>query len=131
MDWTPESSRRARVLPIYALLRALGRNGIADLVRRNCALARRMADRLTAAPGVTILNEVTLNQVVARFAGRRGRSDDETTREVIARVQEDGTCWSGGAVWQGRQVMRISVSNWSTSEDDIDRSADAIVRCYS
>jgi glutamate/tyrosine decarboxylase-like PLP-dependent enzyme len=130
MDWTPESSRRARVLPIYALFRALGRRGIADLVRRNCALARRMADRLAATPGIAIVNDVVLNQVLARFAGRDGRPDDDTTRHVIARVQEDGTCWAGGAVWHGRQVMRISVSNWSTTEADVDRSADAIARCY-
>jgi glutamate/tyrosine decarboxylase-like PLP-dependent enzyme len=130
MDWTPESSRRARVLPIYALFRALGRGGIADLVRRNCALARRMAVRLAATPGISVLNEVVLNQVLVRFSGRGRRPDDETTRDVIARVQEDGTCWAGGAVWHGQQVMRISVSNWSTTEADVDRSADAIARCY-
>ena len=130
MDWTPESSRRARVLPIYALLRTLGRQGVADLVRRNCALARRMAERLTATPGISVLNDVVLNQVLVRFAGRGGQSDDDATRDVIARVQADGTCWAGGAVWQGKRVMRISVSNWSTAAEDIDRSAAAIVRCY-
>ncbi|MGE0460733.1 MAG: aspartate aminotransferase family protein [Vicinamibacterales bacterium] len=130
MDWVPESSRRARVIPLYALIRALGREGIADLVRRSCALARRMAGRLPEQPGVSVLNEVALNQVLVQFAGAPGRSPDDTTRDVIARVQADGTCWAGGAVWQGRQVMRISVSNWSTTEDDIDRSADAILRCH-
>ena len=124
MDWAPESSRRARVVPLYALFRALGRDGIAALVRRNCALAQRMAERLSAEPGVTILNEVVLNQVLVRFA------DDDTTRTTIARVQADGTCWAGGAFWQGQQAMRIAVSNWSTTEDDIDRSADAMLRCY-
>jgi glutamate/tyrosine decarboxylase-like PLP-dependent enzyme len=124
MDYAPESSRRARVLPIYALFRALGGDGIADIVRRNCALARRMAGRLAATPGVTIVNEVALNQVLVHF------SNDDTTRRVIAAVQAEGTCWAGGAVWQGRQVMRISVSNWSTTDADIDRSAEAIVRCF-
>ena len=124
MDWAPESSRRGRVVPLYALFRSLGRDGIADIVRRNCALARRMADRLSKEAGVTILNDVVLNQVLVRF------KDDHTTRRVIAAVQADGTCWAGGAIWQNQQVMRISVSNWSTSEDDIDRSAAAIVRCF-
>ncbi len=124
MDWAPESSRRARVVPLYALFRALGREGLAALVRRNCALARRIAQRLAAAPGVTILNDVVLNQVLVQF------KDDATTKDVIARVQADGTCWAGGAFWQGQQAMRIAVSNWSTTEDDIDRSADAMLACY-
>lgn len=124
MDWVPESSRRSRAFALYALFRTLGRDGIANIVRRNCALARRMAERLAAAPGVTIANDVVLNQVLVRF------TDDETTREVIARVQAEGTCWAGGAIWKHQQMMRISVSNWSTTEDDIDRSADAIVKCW-
>ena len=130
MDWVPESSRRARVIPLYALIRTLGRDGIAGLIRRNCAQARRMAARLARAPGVTILNEVVLNQVLVQFAGGNGTGSDETTRDVIARVQAEGTCWAGGAVWQGRHAMRISVSNWSTTDADIDRSADAMVACY-
>jgi len=129
MDWVPESSRRARAVALYALCRALGRQGISSLIRRNCALARRMAAGLSAHPGVRVLNDVVLNQVLVRFEGPDG-DDDRATREVIARVQADGTCWAGGAVWRGRQVMRISVSNWSTSDDDIDRSAEAILRCY-
>jgi glutamate/tyrosine decarboxylase-like PLP-dependent enzyme len=124
MDWAPESSRRARVIPLYALIRALGRSGIQQIISGNCAMARRMADRLRQDSRVAILNDVVLNQVLARFHG-----DDERTREVIAKVQAEGTCWAGGAVWQGKQVMRISVSNWSTSEQDIDRSADAILGC--
>ena len=124
MDYVPESSRRARVLPIYALFKALGGDGIIDIVRRNCALALRMADRLRAEPRISILNDVVLNQVLVQFA------DDATTRKVIAAVQEEGTCWAGGAVWQNQQAMRISVSNWSTTEADIDRSAEAIVRCF-
>jgi glutamate/tyrosine decarboxylase-like PLP-dependent enzyme len=129
MDWVPESSRRSRVIPLYALIRALGRTGITDLVSRTCALARRMAERLARATGVRILNEVVLNQVLVQFDSGTPRADD-VTRDVIARVQADGTCWAGGATWQGRQVMRISVSNWSTTEADIDRSAEAILRCY-
>ena len=124
MDYAPESSRRARVLPIYALFRALGGDGIVEMVRRNCALARRMADRLAAEPGVRILNDVVLNQVLIQF------TDDTTTSKVIAAVQAEGTCWAGGALWQNKQAMRVSVSNWSTSEADIDRSADAILNCY-
>jgi glutamate/tyrosine decarboxylase-like PLP-dependent enzyme len=130
MDWVPESSRRARVLPIYALLRSLGRSGIQELVGRNCRLARRMARRMAGEPGVQVLNDVVLNQVLLHFDGRAAGTGDEITRACIARVQADGTCWAGGAIWHGRQVMRISVSNWSTTEDDIDRSAEAILRCY-
>ena len=124
MDWVPESSRRARVLALYALFRALGRDGIRDLIARTCELARRMAERLGVEPGIEILNDIALNQVLVRFR------DDETTRRVIARVQAEGTCWAGGAIWQQRQVMRIAVSNWSTTAADIDRSADAIARCF-
>ena len=125
MDWVPDSSRRSRILPLYALFRALGRDGIVDIVRRNCALARRMAHTLSQAPGVSILNDVVLNQVLVQF------KDDETTRRVIAAVQTEGTCWAGGALWQGKQAMRISVSNWSTSEDDIDQSAAAMLTSFS
>jgi len=123
-DWVPESSRRARVLPLYALFRSLGGDGIAGIVRRNCELARRMADRLSGERGISILNDVVLNQVLVQFV------DDQTTGRVIAAVQAEGTCWAGGAVWQNTQAMRISVSNWSTTEADIDRSAEAIVSCF-
>ena len=129
MDWVPESSRRSRVIPLYALIRTLGRAGITDLVSRTCALARRMAERLARDPGVRILNEVVLNQVLVQFDTGAPTADD-TTRDVITRVQAEGTCWAGGATWQGHQVMRISVSNWSTTEADIDQSADAILRCF-
>jgi glutamate/tyrosine decarboxylase-like PLP-dependent enzyme len=130
MDWVPESSRRSRVIPIYALLRALGARGIRDMVARTCRLARRMAARLTEAPGVRVINEVALNQVLVQFDGDAGVDADETTRRVIAAVQAEGTCWAGGAVWQGRHVMRISISNWSTTDADIDRSAAAILACH-
>jgi len=121
-DWVPEASRRARGFAIYAALRSLGREGIVNLIERNCTLARRMADRLGAAEGVEILNDVVLNQVLVRFTGR-------DTASVIARVQKDGTCWAGGTTWHGMHAMRISVSNWSTTEADIDVSAEAILRC--
>jgi glutamate/tyrosine decarboxylase-like PLP-dependent enzyme len=131
MDWVPESSRRARVIPIYALIRSLGRSGLQAMIRRTCTLAARMADRLRDDPSLIVLNEVVLNQVLVsvREAGDAARSPGELTREAIRRIQEDGTCWVGGAVWQGQQAMRISISNWSTTEADIDVSADAIIRC--
>ena len=120
-NFVPESSRRARAMPVYAALRSLGRSGVAALVERNCAHARRMAGHLSAIPGAEILNDVVLNQVLVRFAG-----DDEANRAVVEAVQRDGTCWLGGTQWHGRAVMRISFSNWSTSDDDVDRSAAAI-----
>ncbi len=120
----PESSRRARGFAVYATLRELGRRGVVGLVERCCTLARRMAGRLAAAPGVEVLNEVVLNQVLVRFA-----DDDEVTRAVIAAVQADGTCWLGGTVWHGKAAMRISVSNWRTTEADADASVEAILRC--
>ncbi len=130
MDWVPESSRRARVVPLYALIKTLGRDGIADMIRLNVALARRMAERLSRVPGVRILNDVVLNQVLVRFDGAHHRSADTITQEVIEAIQAEGTCWAGGAMWQGRPLMRISISNWCTTEADIDRSADAMAKCY-
>jgi glutamate/tyrosine decarboxylase-like PLP-dependent enzyme len=127
--WVPESSRRARGFAIYAALRALGRDGVAELVERCCRLARHMAQRLRAAPGVEIANEVVLNQVLVRFAPPAGGDADAFTRAVIRRIQEDGTCWLGGTTWRGRAAARISVSSWATTEADADRSADAILRC--
>jgi glutamate/tyrosine decarboxylase-like PLP-dependent enzyme len=128
-DWVPEASRRARGFTVYAALRFLGRKGIEELVDRCCLLARRMADRLSKDPIVTALNNVVLNQVLVRFSDSSGRDSDEFTAEVIRRVQEDGTCWLGGTTWHGMRAMRISISNWSTTERDIDLSADAILRC--
>ena len=127
-DWTPELSRRARGFTVWAALRSLGRAGARDLVERCCAHARRMADRLRSDPRVEILNEVVLNQVLVRFHPPGGGDSDAYTREVIARVQTDGTCWLGGTTWHGMAAMRISVSNWSTAEEDIERSAAAILR---
>ncbi|MEA2518630.1 MAG: hypothetical protein QOF49_710 [Chloroflexota bacterium] len=135
-NWVAESSRRARGFAIYAALRELGRDGLAEMIDRCCRLARRMADGLRDAPGVTIVNDVVLNQVLVRFApsvGTDGTVDeaaiDARTRAVIAAVQADGTCWLGGTTWQGKAAMRISVSNWSTSEADADASVAAIRHC--
>jgi glutamate/tyrosine decarboxylase-like PLP-dependent enzyme len=123
-EWVMDSSRRARGFALYAAIRSLGREGVAALVDRCCDLARRIADRLRDADGIEVLNDVVLNQVLVRFD-----DDDERTRRVIAAVQEDGTAWMGGTVWHGMAAMRISVSNWSTTEADADRTADAILRC--
>jgi glutamate/tyrosine decarboxylase-like PLP-dependent enzyme len=120
MDWTPEFSRRARGFTVYAALRSLGRSGVAEMVERSCEHARLFA-RLLEEGGGTILNDVVLNQVLVRFG------DGERTREVIRRVQEDGTCWLGGTEWQGEHAMRVSVSNWRTNREDVERSVDAIL----
>lgn len=119
--YTPESSRRARGVEIWAALRSLGRSGLADLVARNCRMAARMAGALRDA-GYEILNEVVLNQVLTAFG------DDDATARVVAAVQEDGTCWCGPTVWQGRAAMRISISSWATTDEDIDKSIAAILR---
>jgi glutamate/tyrosine decarboxylase-like PLP-dependent enzyme len=120
-DFTPEMSRRARGVEVWAALRSLGRAGVADLVERNCRQARRFADQLAAA-GHPILNEVVLNQVLVSFG------DAERTRRVIEEVQREGICWVGGTIWQGRSAMRISVSSWATSDADVDRSVAAMLR---
>ncbi|NUT54845.1 MAG: aspartate aminotransferase family protein [Thermoleophilia bacterium] len=122
MDWNPEFSRRARGFPIYAAIRALGREGITAMVERCCDHASRFAELLGAEPDVEILNDVVLNQVLVRFG-----DDDERTRATVEAVQQDGTCWLSGTVWQGRAAMRISVSNWRTSDADVERSAGAIL----
>lgn len=116
----PDSSRRARALDVWAALKYLGRSGLSDLVARNCRQAREMADKLRGA-GIEVLNEVVLNQVVVAFG------DDARTNRAIARIQELGTCWCGGGTWRKRAVMRISVSCWATTDEDIDRCATAII----
>ena len=114
--WTPELSRRARGIPIYAAIRSLGRRGIRQIVERCCALARRFATGLAKIPGVEIVNDVVLNQVLFRFG------DDDETRRVLESVQAGGEAWMGGTEWDGRQAIRISVSSWATTEDDVDRT---------
>jgi glutamate/tyrosine decarboxylase-like PLP-dependent enzyme len=125
MDWTPEASRRARAFPIWAALRSLGRAGVAEMVERCCACARRFGQVLGAHPDVEVLNDIVLNQVLVRFA-----DDDATTDAVLAAVQADGTCWAGPTTWRGRRAMRISVSNWATTLADVDRSSEAILAAH-
>ena len=118
---TPELSRRARGIEVWAALHTLGRSGLANLVERTCRYAVRFAEGLRAA-GYTILNEVMFNQVLVTFG------DDERTRRVIAGIQRDGTCWCGGTTWQGQTAMRISVSSWATTDADVERSLEAMIR---
>jgi glutamate/tyrosine decarboxylase-like PLP-dependent enzyme len=120
-QFVPELSRRARGVDIWAALKSLGRSGLGEIVERCCRCAQRFAAGLETA-GFEILNEVTLNQVLVSFG------PPETTARVIAGIQEDGTCWCGGTLWQGRHAMRISVSSWATTEADVDRSLDAMLR---
>ncbi len=127
LEWNPEFSRRARGFPIYAAIRSLGRSGIADLIGRCCAHARRFADALDAAPQVEVLNDVVLNQVLVRFVDDAG-DHDAYTDAVIEAVQSDGTCWLSGTTWHGMRAMRISVSSQTTTGDDVDRSIEAILR---
>jgi glutamate/tyrosine decarboxylase-like PLP-dependent enzyme len=128
VQWGPEFSRRARGFAVYAALRALGRSGVRELVERSCRLARRMADWLADADGVEVLNEVVLNQVLVRFSPPGGGDADQFTREVISRIQRDGSIWLSGTTWHDRAAMRFSVSNWSTTEEDIDVAVEAILR---
>ncbi len=121
-DWTPEFSRRARGVPLYAALRFLGRDGVAELVDRCCDHARRLAERVAESERVEVINDVVLNQVLLRFG-----DDDDETDAVIESVQRDGTCWLGGSTFRGKTVMRVSVVGWQTTSADIDRSADAIL----
>jgi glutamate/tyrosine decarboxylase-like PLP-dependent enzyme len=120
MHHTPEASRRARGVELWAGLKSLGRSGLRALIERTCAHARRFAEGLHQA-GFDVLNEVVLNQVLVSFGSA------ENTREVIRRLQEDGTCWCGPTEWQGKTAMRISVSSWMTNEKDVERSIQAIV----
>ena len=121
MHHTPEASRRARGVELWAALKSLGRSGLCALIERTCSLAKRFESGLRAA-GFQVLNEVVINQVLVAFG------DAATTREVIRRIQEEGTCWCGGTEWQGKAAMRISVSSWATTEEDVDRSLEAMVR---
>jgi glutamate/tyrosine decarboxylase-like PLP-dependent enzyme len=114
VDWVPEFSRRARGFAVYAALRSLGRNGLRELVERTCECARRFADGIAQLPGVEVVNDVVLNQVLFRF------ESDEQTDAVLARVQDAGDVWMSGTTWDGRRAVRVSVSNWQTTEDEVD-----------
>jgi glutamate/tyrosine decarboxylase-like PLP-dependent enzyme len=131
-EWTAEFSRRARGFSVYAALRSLGRSGVVELVDRCCEHARLFAELLAAAPGVRVVNEVVLNQVLVRFErpGDTAEEGDAWTREVIARIQKEGICWLSGTVWHGSALMRISVCNWSTTTEDVRRSAAAILAAH-
>ncbi len=119
---TPELSRRARGIEVYAALRSLGRAGVSDMISRCCRHARRFAEGLRAAD-YEILNDVVLNQVLVRFG------DDDQTRRAIEFIQDDGTCWASGTTWQGQHAMRISVSSWATTDEDVAMSLEAMIRC--
>jgi glutamate/tyrosine decarboxylase-like PLP-dependent enzyme len=120
-QFTPEMSRRARGVELWATLCSLGKSGLADLIDRTCAHARRFADGLRAA-GHEILNDVVINQVLVSFGA------PEVTRAVIASIQQDGTCWCGGTEWHGHTAMRISVSSWATTDADVERSLAVMLR---
>ena len=120
-DYVLEMSRRSRGVDVWAVLRSLGKHGLAEMVERHCRLAARFADAFRDA-GYKVLNEVVLNQVLVSFG------TPETTRRIVARIQADGTCWCGPTVWQGQTAMRVSVINWSTTDADVDRSVDVILR---
>jgi glutamate/tyrosine decarboxylase-like PLP-dependent enzyme len=125
LDWTLDLSRRARGVPSYAALRSLGRDGVGAMVDRLGRMAERFAERLQDEPGIDVVNDVVFDQCAVRFG-----DDDAHTAAVIAAVQDEGTCWAGPATWKGKAVMRLSVSSWATTEADVDRSAEAIVRCH-
>lgn len=130
-DYVPELSRRARGFATWAMIKSLGREGIAAMVSRHCAQARRMAERLGAEPGVEIMNDVVLNQVAVQLGGDMdGAAADALTDRTIARIQRDGVCFVGGANWRGRQIVRISVISANTTDADIDASADAILAAW-
>jgi glutamate/tyrosine decarboxylase-like PLP-dependent enzyme len=120
-QYTPDASRRGRGIELWAAMRSLGRSGLREMIERNCRQARLFSDRLSAA-GFTVLNDVVLNQVLVSF----GTADE--TRTVIAEIQSDGTCWCGGTQWHGHTAMRISVSSWATTDDDVERSVAAMIR---
>ena len=122
MGYSPEFSRRARSAPVWAAIRQLGRSGVAELVERCCAHARRFAERIVELPGCEVLNDVVLNQVLFRFA------DDATTRDALAAVQASGEAWMSGTTWEGRAAIRLSVSGWRTTTEDIDRTVAAFAR---
>ncbi len=120
-QYTPDASRRARGIELWAALKSLGRSGLREIIERNCRQARLFADRLQGA-GFKVLNDVVLNQVLVEFG------TVAETQRVISEIQSDGTCWCGGTVWQGHTAMRISVSSWATTDEDVERSVAAMIR---
>ena len=128
--FVPELSRRARGVPVWTVLKVLGQEGVSELVARHCALARRFADRLSAEPGIRVLNDVVLNQVAVNFGTGDSAERKAQTEAVIAKVQADGVCFAGGAQWRDDWIMRLSVTSMATTEADIDRSAEAIIAAW-
>jgi glutamate/tyrosine decarboxylase-like PLP-dependent enzyme len=120
-QYVPEMSRQARGVAVWAALKSLGKKGLAALIQKNCSQAERFAQGLQEA-GFSILNEIVLNQVLVNFG------DASTTQKIIREIQEDGTCWCGGTTWQGKEAMRISVSSCATTDDDVERSLEAMIR---
>jgi glutamate/tyrosine decarboxylase-like PLP-dependent enzyme len=126
-----ELSRRARGFATWSIIKTLGRRGIVEMIERHCRIARSMADKLAKEPGIAILNDVVLNQVIVRFgADADGERGDQLTRDTIARIQQDGVCFAGGATWRGRQIMRISVIGGETSDEDGRISAEAMIAAW-
>ena len=129
--YVPELSRRARGFATWAMIRHLGRNGIAAMVERHCEVARVMSETLAAEPGLEILNDVVLNQIIVRFGSTEtSERGDQLTRDTISRIQADGECFAGGAIWRGRQIMRLSVISWETDVAEGKRSVEAIIRAW-
>lgn len=124
-DWTPEWSRRARAFTVYAALRSLGRAGVGDLVDRCCRHARRIVAGIGALPGAEVLAEPIINQGLVRFLAPDG-DHDRRTEEVIGRIQAGGEAWFGGTTWNGMRAMRVSVSSWRTTDDDVERTIAAV-----
>ena len=120
-QYVPEMSRQARGIAVWAALKSLGKNGLAELIEKNCRQAKRFAEGLQQA-GFLILNEVELNQVLVNFG------DAETTNNIIKKIQEEGTCWCGGTTWHGKPAMRISVSSYATTDEDVERSLEVMIK---
>ena len=130
-QFVPELSRRARGFATWAMIKALGRQGLAEMISRHCRIARLIAERLAAEPGIEVLNDVVLNQIILRFGSDRSdAAGDALTRDVIARIQEEGRCFAGGATWRGRWVMRVSVCGWSTTEVEGTSAAEAMLEAW-
>jgi glutamate/tyrosine decarboxylase-like PLP-dependent enzyme len=127
--WNPEFSRRARGFPMYAALRSLGRTGVREMIERGCWVARRIAERIEAAAGATVLNDVVLNQVLVRFEtdDRDAAASDALTRAALQEIQEDGTIWLSGTTWHEMAAIRVSVSNWGTGADEAELAAATIL----
>jgi glutamate/tyrosine decarboxylase-like PLP-dependent enzyme len=124
--WVPENSRRARAFVLYAVLRELGQSGIRAMVERCCMLARQFASEAVRLPGARVLNEVVLNQVLVRFDPPRSSDDDAFHAAIAAHVQAEGRCWLGTTIWRGEPALRMSVSNWSTTKDDVSLAVEAL-----